>query len=74
MRAVLFILKLGLKILAAPLVLALALWMTLTRRGRQAASVTWVGVSTLPQRLGSSSVVATMANCPVLVQACASAS
>ena len=39
------------------LVLALALWMTLTRRGRQAASVTWVGVSTLPQRLGSSSVV-----------------
>ena len=37
--------------------LMLAAWMTLTRRGRQAASVTWVGVSTLPQRLGSSSVV-----------------
>lgn len=39
------------------LALVLAAWMGLTRSGRQAASVTWVGVSTLPQRLGSSSVV-----------------
>ena len=39
------------------LVLLLAAWMAFTRRGRQAASITWVGVSTLPQRLGSSSVV-----------------
>ena len=41
------------------LVLALlaALWMGLTRAGRQAASVTRVGVSTLPQRLAASSVV-----------------
>ena len=36
---------------------AFALWMTLTRSGRQAASVTWVGVATLRQRLGASSVV-----------------
>lgn len=35
----------------------LGLWMLLTRRGRQAASVTGIGVSTLPQRLGSSSVI-----------------
>jgi putative ABC transport system permease protein len=34
-----------------------ALWMGLTRSGRQAASVTSVGVSTLAQRLGASSVV-----------------
>jgi putative ABC transport system permease protein len=34
-----------------------ALWMGLTRSGRQAASVTRVGVSTLAQRLGASSVV-----------------
>ncbi|HVI58569.1 MAG TPA: ABC transporter permease [Luteimonas sp.] len=34
-----------------------ALWMLLTRRGRQAGSVTQVGVSTLRQRLGASSVV-----------------
>lgn len=44
-----------------PAVLALvavfALWMGLSRRGRQAASVTAVGISTLRQRLGSSSVV-----------------
>jgi putative ABC transport system permease protein len=39
------------------LVAVFALWMVLTRRGRQAASVTAVGVSTLRQRLGSSSVV-----------------
>ncbi|OWQ91265.1 hypothetical protein CDN99_08795 [Roseateles aquatilis] len=35
----------------------LALWMLLTRRGGQARSVTSVGVSTLPQRLGSSAVI-----------------
>jgi len=34
-----------------------ALWMALTRRGRQASSITGVGVSTLPQRIGSSLVV-----------------
>lgn len=34
-----------------------ALWMALARSGRQAASVTRVGVSTLAQRLGASSVV-----------------
>ncbi len=34
-----------------------ALWMLLLRSGRQASSVTRVGVSTLPQRLGASSVV-----------------
>lgn len=32
-------------------------WLMLSRRGKQAASVTGVGVSTLKQRLGSSSVV-----------------
>ena len=43
----------------ALLVLAVlfALWVLLTRRGRQAGSVTQVGVSTLRQRLGSSSVI-----------------
>ena len=35
MRAVLFILKLGLKILAAPLVLALMLFMSPSRQNRQ---------------------------------------
>jgi putative ABC transport system permease protein len=39
------------------LAVLLALWMALTRIGRQAASVTWVGVSTLGQRLGASSVI-----------------
>ncbi len=34
-----------------------AIWMAATRLGRQAASVTSVGVSTLRQRLGSSSVI-----------------
>ncbi len=38
-------------------VLFLVLWMVLTRRGRQAASVTGVGISTLRQRLGSSAVI-----------------
>ncbi len=35
----------------------LVLWMALTRIGQQAWSVTRVGVATIPQRLGSSSVV-----------------
>ncbi len=35
----------------------LALWMLLTRQGRQAMSVTAVGISTLRQRLGMSSVI-----------------
>lgn len=39
------------------IVVLLALWMLLTRMGRQAAAVTWVGVSTLRQRLGASSVI-----------------
>jgi putative ABC transport system permease protein len=39
------------------LAILLALWMALTRIGRQAWSVTKVGVATIPQRLGSSSVV-----------------
>ena len=39
------------------LAIAFALWMAFTRSGRQAASVTQVGVSTLAQRLGASSVV-----------------
>ena len=34
-----------------------AVWMLITRRGRQAASVTGVGISTLRQRLGASSVI-----------------
>jgi putative ABC transport system permease protein len=36
---------------------ALAAWMAFTRRGRQAASVAQVGLSTLRDRLGSSSVI-----------------
>ncbi len=44
-----------------PLVLGIAalfaVWMAVTRQGRQSASVTAVGVSTLRQRLGSSSVI-----------------
>ncbi|MEP7187529.1 MAG: ABC transporter permease, partial [Rhodanobacter sp.] len=44
-----------------PAVLALAvlfaLWMAVTRQGRQASSVTAVGISTLRQRVGSSSVI-----------------
>lgn len=39
------------------LVLLFALWLAVTRRGRQTASVTGVGVSTLRQRLGSSAVI-----------------
>lgn len=36
---------------------AFAVWMLLARRGRQAASVTAVGVSTLRDRIGASSVI-----------------
>lgn len=39
------------------LVVALAAWMALTRTGRQTWSVTQVGLATIPQRLGASSVV-----------------
>lgn len=39
------------------LVALFALWLLLTRSGRQTASVTGVGISTLTQRLGASSVV-----------------
>jgi len=39
------------------LVVLLVAWMAFTRSGRQAWSVTKVGVATIPQRLGSSSVV-----------------
>lgn len=39
------------------LAVVFALWMLLTRSGRQAASVAGVGISTLGQRLGSSAVV-----------------
>jgi putative ABC transport system permease protein len=38
-------------------VLLLALWMAFTRTGQQSWSVTKVGIATIPQRLGSSSVV-----------------
>jgi putative ABC transport system permease protein len=38
-------------------VVLLALWMAFTRRGQQTWSVTKVGVATIPQRLGSSSVI-----------------
>ena len=46
----------GLAALGATVVL-LALWMAFTRTGRQAWSVTNVGIATIPQRLGSSSVI-----------------
>ncbi|MDW2980329.1 ABC transporter permease [Rhodanobacter sp. KK11] len=39
------------------LVLLLALWLVLTRRGRQTLSITSVGISTLRQRIGASLVV-----------------
>jgi putative ABC transport system permease protein len=39
------------------LAVLLAVWMTVTRRGRQTWQVTRVGLSTVTQRLGSSSVV-----------------
>ncbi|MGH8033423.1 MAG: ABC transporter permease [Luteimonas sp.] len=40
-----------------PLALLFVLWLALSKRGRQAASVTQVGLSTLRQRIGASSVV-----------------
>ncbi|MGH8122229.1 MAG: ABC transporter permease, partial [Rudaea sp.] len=39
------------------LLVVLALWMAFTRAGQQAWSVTEVGIATIPQRLGSSSVI-----------------
>lgn len=39
------------------LVVLLALWMALARRGKQTWSVTKVGIATIPQRLGSASVI-----------------
>lgn len=39
------------------IVVLLAVWMALTRIGQQSWSVTQVGISTIPRRLGSSSVV-----------------
>jgi putative ABC transport system permease protein len=42
---------------AVLLLALLGLWMAFTRRGRQAASVAGVGLSTLRQRLGSSAVI-----------------
>lgn len=48
-------------VLPAPALLGLAIllaaWMGLTRSGRQAAAITRVGIATLPQRLGASSVI-----------------
>ncbi|MEO8524438.1 MAG: ABC transporter permease [Caldimonas sp.] len=42
---------------AIVLAVLIAAWLALTRRGRQAASVANVGISTLRQRLGSSAVI-----------------
>lgn len=39
------------------MVVALALWLVLTRRGRQTLSITGVGISTLRERVGASLVV-----------------
>jgi putative ABC transport system permease protein len=39
------------------LLILLVLWLSLTRSGRQAWAVSRVGIATIPQRLGSSSVV-----------------
>jgi putative ABC transport system permease protein len=51
----------GIWILAPTLVIALALvfvgWLALTRTGRQALAVARVGLSTVPERLGATSVV-----------------
>ncbi|GMU68757.1 MAG: hypothetical protein AMXMBFR37_10890 [Steroidobacteraceae bacterium] len=48
-------------VLPAPALLGLAVllaaWMGLTRSGRQAAAITRIGIATLPQRLGASSVI-----------------
>lgn len=37
--------------------LAFGAWLAFTRRGRQVAAVAWVGIATLPSRIGASSVV-----------------
>lgn len=42
---------------AVALAVILAAWLLLTRRGRQALSVTAIGISTLRQRMGSSAVI-----------------
>src|SRR5690348_14863536 len=42
---------------ALGLAVVIALWLGLTRRGRQAASVASVGLSTLRQRIGASAVI-----------------
>jgi putative ABC transport system permease protein len=39
------------------LALLLVLWIALTRHGAQVWSITWIGLATIPQRLGSASVV-----------------
>src|SRR3546814_7655112 len=56
-------------VLPWPFLLGLAvlvgLWMVMTRRGRQARSVTSIGVSTLPGRLGASPVVVIRIACVV---------
>jgi putative ABC transport system permease protein len=44
-------------LLVGVLALLLVLWLVLTRRGRQTLSVTGVGISTLGQRIGASSVI-----------------
>ena len=44
-------------LLVGVLALMLLLWLVLTRRGRQTLSVTGVGISTLGQRVGASSVI-----------------
>src|SRR5580658_4474434 len=43
--------------LVVVLLLVLASWMAFTRAGQQSWSVTKVGIATIPQRLGSASVV-----------------
>src|SRR5205823_13401825 len=42
---------------AVLLAVLVAAWLMLTRRGQQARSVAYVGISTLSQRLGSSAVI-----------------
>ncbi len=41
----------------AAVAVVLALWLALTRTGRQTLAITQIGLSTLPQRLGISSVI-----------------
>jgi putative ABC transport system permease protein len=57
------LLALGLAAAALPwpaigaLVALLALWLALSRAGRQCGAIAWAGLTTLPQRLGGASVV-----------------